>query len=500
MSYKKHHFESKLCNKKMTFQDCELAILRNAVDESEKKMGETLVKSDEIQRIIKILENFILRKEVIIYGGTAINNILPEYLQFYNKDIEIPDYDFFTPNALKYAKQLVDEYHAKGFKEVEAKAGVHYGTFKVYVNFIAIADITYLHPDLFSSLKKESINVAGLDYAPPNFLKMSIYLELSRPKGDVSRWEKLIKRLNLINKFYPISKNIHCNLVEFQRKMEKNIDKKEEIFYLIRNSLIEQRVVFFGGYASSLYSNYLPSIKKKFVSKNPDFDVISENPENTSIIIRNLLTKNGFKNVKEIRHNSFGELIPERIEICIDVDTILNIYYPIACHNYNTVTIDNKIINVATIDTMLSFFLAFTFMDQDESLRNRILCMANFLFIVQEKNRLKQKGLLKRFSLNCVGKQPTLEEIRSEKARMYNELKNKKNTEEYELWFLNYKPKKNNIEPEEEIKEEENLEKEEEITFKKKKKTIKKKKKTIQRKNKPKFNNNKTRKNKGYLF
>jgi hypothetical protein len=30
-----------------------------------------------------------------------------------------------------------------------------------------------------------------------------MYLELSRPAGDVSRWEKVFKRLNLLNTHYP---------------------------------------------------------------------------------------------------------------------------------------------------------------------------------------------------------------------------------------------------------------------------------------------------------
>ena len=63
-----------------------------------------------------------------------------------------------------------------------------------------------------------------------------------------------------------------------------------------------------------------------------------------------------------------------------------------------------------------------------------------YLFDVQEKNRLKQKGLLKRFSLQCMGKQSTLELIRSEKAIKYKELKDKKDTPEYDEWFLKYNP------------------------------------------------------------
>jgi hypothetical protein len=56
---------------------------------------------------------------------------------------------------------------------------------------------------------------------------------------------------------------------------------------------------------------------------------------------------------------------------------------------------------------------------------------------------LQQKGLLRRFSINCYGHQQTLEEIRAEKAEKFKELKQaktKKNEKDYEEWFLRYRP------------------------------------------------------------
>ena len=90
----------KICDKSMTFQECELAILRLAVDKAEEKMGKRVVQSDDIKKIIVILENFIKKKNLIAYGGTAINNILPKEDQFYNKEVELPDYDCFTMDGL----------------------------------------------------------------------------------------------------------------------------------------------------------------------------------------------------------------------------------------------------------------------------------------------------------------------------------------------------------------------------------------------------------------
>jgi hypothetical protein len=67
--------------------------------------------------------------------------------------------------------------------------------------------------------------------------------------------------------------------------------------------------------------------------------------------------------------------------------------------------------------------------------------MAQYLLQVQKENNLEQKGLLKRFNTNCYGNEKTLIEIRSEKAEKYEELKHKKNTPEYNKYFIKYTPK-----------------------------------------------------------
>ena len=101
---------------------------------------------------------------------------------------------------------------------------MHPGTFKVYVNFIPIADITYLVPELYRKLHKKSLLFANIYYCPPNYLRMSMYLELSRPNGDVSRWEKVLKRLTLLNKHYPL-RGKNCRVEDIQRLFQYGTKK-----------------------------------------------------------------------------------------------------------------------------------------------------------------------------------------------------------------------------------------------------------------------------------
>jgi hypothetical protein len=431
--------EKNIC-KDLTFADCELAILRMAVDKAEEKIGKRIVNSEDIKKIIKIVEDFIKRKNLVCYGGTAINNILPEEDKFYNTEVEIPDYDFFTDNALNDAKELADIYYAQGFTDVEAKSGQHEGTYKVFVNYIPVADITQLPKPIYKSIKKDALRVNGILYAPPNFLRMSMFLELSRPAGDISRWEKVLKRITLLNKNYPLT-SINCEDIEFQREME-NQDKEDEIYENVKNTLVNQGVVFFGGYAVSLYSQYMPKNLKRKLEKIADFDVLSNEPETTAEIIKERLKDIGIKNTKIIKRDPIGELVPLHYEIKVGNDTIAFIYKPIACHSYNNFVTKGQKVKIATIDTMLSFYLAFLYADKPyyNQFLDRILCISKFLFDVQQKNRLQQKGLLRRFSVTCYGHQESVEEIRAHKAEKYKILKQSKNKSEFEKLFLNYNP------------------------------------------------------------
>ena len=184
----------------------------------------------------------------------------------------------------------------------------------------------------------------------------------------------------------------------------------------------------------------MPSHLKKQLEKIPDFDVLSEEPLTAAQIIKERLSDINIKNVKIIKRPPVGEIIAPHYEIKVGKDTVVLIYEPLACHSYNIIKIDGYDIKIATIDTMLSFYLAFLYANRPYYDKDRILCMSKYLFEVQEKNRLQQKGILKRFSMNCMGHQETVEEMRAEKANKFVELKDKKGSSEYEEWFLRYRP------------------------------------------------------------
>ena len=429
--------------KKMSFEECELGILRQAIDKAENKEGRKKINNPEVAEIIKIVEDFLKTKKRICYGGTAINNILPEQDQFYDKEVELPDYDFFSPEPMEDAKLLADIYFKKGFTEVEAKSGTHAGTFKVFVNFIPVADITYLVPELYKSIMKKAISVGGIYYSPPNYLRMLMYLELSRPSGDISRWEKVLKRIILLNKNFPL-RGKDCDFIEIQRIIDpkSKLTKRDQtkIFDIAKDSFISQGLIFFGAMANEMYLKYLKSFKRNLLPKIPDFDVLSTDPFQAATILKERLKAEGIQKITIKKHKGIGDIIAPHYEIKVQGETIAFIYEPLACHSYNTIFINKKKIKVATIDTMLSFYLAFLYVNRPYYDPNRVICMAEFLFKVQQQNRLEQKGLLRRFSVNCYGTQLTMEKMREEKASKYKELKKHRGSKEWNWYFLKYAP------------------------------------------------------------
>ena len=492
MSFKKINKEKK------TFEEKELEILRAAVDDIEKTSKIQVAQSPDVAKLIEILENFLRKKQLICYGGTALNNILPKQDQFYDKSIEIPDYDFYSSNALEDAKELAKLYASLGYDDVEAKAGMHVGTFKVQVHFIPLADITQMEKTLFLAIKKEAIKIDGILYAPSNLLRLNVYKELSRPNGQVDRWEKIYKRLLLLNKHYPIKKQ-KCNSVQFMRDFEGNKELGETVYTIVKNSIIKQGLVFFGGYACSLFQRYLPlnnnengtRKNKKQMKQAPDFDALAEKPEEASLKIKQELESKGIKNVKVYKKPGAGEIIAPHYEVAVGKDSVCFIYEALGCHSYNTIhvknnTVKNNTVKIATIDTMLNLFLAFLYANRPYYDSERILCMAQYLFNIQQKNRLNQQGLLKRFTKECYGTETTIQTIRETRSKKFKELKpyrnkpNTKNGKEYDQYFLRYAPG------------------EKKTVFRKKhaKPVLTKK---VDKKNKT-NNNTKTKKNKWFLF
>jgi hypothetical protein len=426
--------------------DKEVHNLKNAAEKINVINQERQRNDLQFNKLFRILKNFISSRKLVIYGGMAINDVLPKNDKIYDANSDFPDYDIYSKDAIKDGTDLADIYHKEGFTNIELKSAIHEGTYKLFVNFTNIGDITELDSTIFDKLYKDGITINKMMYAPINYLRMSMYEELSRPLGNISRWEKVLGRLYLLNSNYPfLDKNntTLCGKQTGPMKIESNISDKsnDKIFKMLLDFFVKNQCVFLGGYAFSLFSKrYGTSRSEKININHPDFDVLHEDPPKLAKSIQvKALSLYGIKLVTE-EQEDVGEIIGKHILVKLDARILAIIIFPIKCDSYNTIRKGGTEYRIATIDTILNYYLGFMISDRPYFNPARTICMADFLFQLQQKNRGSTQGLLKRFAVSCYGHHRSMNEIRAEKLRLYKIYRCDRNSDEYRLNFFKYNP------------------------------------------------------------
>ena len=154
----------------------QIELLASIAEKADEVIKYESAHNPEIQYAIDIIGNFLRKKGRVCYGGTAINAILPKSLRFYDPQKDLPDYDFFTPNPDEDIKEIVKDLQQAGFPDVVERVGIHEGTHKIMVNFVPVADISFLDEDIYKTLYRRSILKEGIHYSDPDFLRMLMYL------------------------------------------------------------------------------------------------------------------------------------------------------------------------------------------------------------------------------------------------------------------------------------------------------------------------------------
>lgn len=401
--------------------------LKNAVEEAEELIQYEHAHNPEILYAIDIVERFLRKNKRICYGGTAINALLPVKLRFYDIDKDLPDYDFFSPNPDEDVNELVLELKEAGFMEVVQRIGMHKGTFKVLVNFIPIADITYVEPDIYKLLLKRAIEKDGILYADPEFLRMGMYLELSRPRGQVERWEKVFERLTLLNAAFPPKP---C------KKSIQQLVGKVHIPYIIRKSILDfvldNNRILVGAEVIGLYDWILQKRYKKnpsvqwFLSKDGMMVFMSPEAIRDGIFLREKL---GYDLIEMETVRGKEELLPERVILRYKKKPLLMIVQETACHSYNTIPLkEGRKLHIGTLETLLTLYYSLElFSDGKEKkyLQYSLFCLTQKL--VEMGNafyRLGDNSPLPIFSIECSGYQKGYATLLREKfARIRKEKK-----------------------------------------------------------------------------
>ena len=420
------------CQKNMSYKECELFLATQTAEKALYNQGKAETSSELMLKLTQMCEDFIRRSKTVVYGGTAINAILPKAAKFYNPETEIPDYDMYSPTPIEHAKEMVEEFIKAGFEHVEAKSALHYGTYKVFVNFVGALDITFMPPKLFKVVQNNALKRDGMLFCHPDLLRQAIYIELANPEGDVGRWKKVLPRLYLLNEAFPIEagtcKDLHVNIQS--EPIDNNLKRTLE------KVMLKEKVVFLGGLA---HSYYMPPMSPSVKDETPGYyDIIADNTPSFIQLVFTELKNEGFTKLKKLKHPAVGELMGPYYEVKVDNITVLNVFEPTRCYAYNELSRNGEKVRVASFDTLLAFYFGFLYADLPHFNKKRILCMAEMLFKAMHENVYNQKGVLKRFPLQCYGTSDNLRTMRAHKWNIRKKLK--KGTVAYNRWFFNYKP------------------------------------------------------------
>ena len=210
----------------------------------------------EYNNVIKLISKFIIKKNLILYGGLVINLLLPKKHRFY-KEYTINDYDCFSKNPINDANELAKLIKKSGYKYIKIKRAVHKNTYKIYVYGKQFFDITFLEPSIYDILlnyiknSKDSLKYYKDKYKiiPIELVKQNLYFELARPIQSGFRWEKLYNRLELINKFYPTEKS---------KEILKCIPIKSEYSIIVKKLLDyikNKNIPIIDSYSIKIYNN-----------------------------------------------------------------------------------------------------------------------------------------------------------------------------------------------------------------------------------------------------
>jgi Poly(A) polymerase catalytic subunit len=142
------------------------------------------------------------RKDVLMYGGQALDDVLPSNQKIYEK-YTLPDIDLFSYNARALAGKLRDYLTSKGYKYAHVGDALHENTFKVFCEGLQVVDISYVTRRIFKALKVGSLTRSmGIQISSLMFLRGELHNTLAMPRSN-HRWESSFDRLVKFYKVFP---------------------------------------------------------------------------------------------------------------------------------------------------------------------------------------------------------------------------------------------------------------------------------------------------------
>lgn len=380
------------------------SILRKIEKIAEEKAEE--IERNNYQKYKDIYEQtarYLRRQPVLLYGGYAINELLPANLKIYQEG-QLPDIDFFTYKPKEVANHLVKQFRKQGLETASFAEALHPGTFKVFVHGLQVADITGVSKVAFHRLSKNSVaSASGIRIVDPQYLRMSLHMLMSQAV-DSHRWSKVFKRLIAFYKAYPPKP---CKPVAETKELPS------EIVHSIYDKIQQDRYVLFGARELQLVLNEKAPITTPHLP--PIQILVDVDPE---VVATNFLQdlKNFGFTMKVMEEDDF---MPKHVFLSYKQRKVLGIYMANACVTYNEVSH----MRVASIHTMLRMYLCMTLSPcpHFKKAADELECITGSLSYLQQKTKQRKRKVLQEFVVDCYGSQAGVITLRREKVMRFRE-------------------------------------------------------------------------------
>ena len=167
--------------------------------------------NDKVLKALEIVQKFIIKKNLIIVGGMAIdgNLKLKKHEGIYS-DMDKPDYDVYSHDNVNDAYELrgllCEEFADGGAETIPA---MHLTTTRVKIFGDVVCDLTYMPSKFYLKIdtnKFGDMNIIHPWYTMADQLRsLSLPYENAPMENIINRWNKDITRFTLLHTYYPFS-------------------------------------------------------------------------------------------------------------------------------------------------------------------------------------------------------------------------------------------------------------------------------------------------------
>jgi hypothetical protein len=359
--------------------------------------------------------NYIKTKRVLLYGGSAINDILPKNDKIYDEKV-LPDIDIFSTNGKNLSKEIVKHFIAKGYNKITTNFinALHENTYKVFIDSVQVFDISTISKKAFKKLSKNSIiGDNGIRVVNIQFLRLSLHMIMSQ-LYDARRWQKVFERLVIFYKHFPpkpcrvseSSSHLKSNMLK--KSSYKNVSFSEEIkesgiINKIYDFLENKDYILFGIKELEVYiNNYSKNKTNLYLPENSKLAPVQIIANGNILDIAHLIVKH--LNIPNIAISDVfkeDEFIPEHIIIRYKNHQLVQIYNTDVCVTY----VNYKGQRIASLHTIIRMYLSMMLSSYEhyETDNDYLECIVNMLTIIQQKMSKSRKKLFEQIIEQCYG-------------------------------------------------------------------------------------------------